>query len=125
MPTSWCATPRSRHPPLRRRKPAGDVFALTETNKLVSFNAALPQKACTSATLTGQQAARTSSASTCGPADTAMYALGSTGRVYTVDTATGALTLKSTLAPTLGDVTAPYTSLTGTAFGVDFNGPGQ
>ena len=73
---------------------AGDVFALTETNKLVSFNAALPQKACTSATLSGQQAGENIVGIDVRPADTAMYALGSTGRVYTVDTATGALTLK-------------------------------
>ncbi|HEY6125398.1 MAG TPA: DUF4394 domain-containing protein, partial [Steroidobacteraceae bacterium] len=103
---------------------AGDVYGLTETNKLVSFNAALPQKACTSATLSGQQASENIVGIDVRPADTALYALGSTGRVYTVDTATAALTLKSTLAPQLGDVTAPYTALTGTAFGVDFN-PGN
>ena len=53
-----------------------------------------------------------------------MYALGSTGRLYTVDTATAALTLKSTLVAALGDVTAPYAGLLGTEFGVDFN-PGN
>jgi hypothetical protein len=102
----------------------GDVYALTETNQLVSFNAAVPQKLCTSATLTGQQASENIVGIDVRPADTAMYALGSTGRLYTVDTATGALTLKSTLAATLGDVTDPFTSLTGAAFAVDFN-PGN
>jgi hypothetical protein len=103
---------------------AGDVFALTESSKLVSFNAALPQKACTSATLSGQQAGENIVGIDVRPADTLLYALGSTGHVYTVDTATGALTLKSTLAPALGDVSAPFTTLTGTAFAVDFN-PGN
>ncbi len=102
-------------------QPAGDVFAVTETNKLVSFNAALPQKACTSVTLSGQQAGENIIGIDVRPYDTLMYAVGSTGRVYTVDTAAGVLTLKSTLAPTLGDATDPYTSLTGTTFGVDFN----
>ena len=102
-------------------QPAGDVFALTETNKLVSFNAALPQKACTSVTLSGQQAGENIIGIDVRPWDTLMYAVGSTGRVYTVDTAAGVLTQKSTLAPTLGDMTDPYTSLTGTTFGVDFN----
>jgi len=103
---------------------AGDVFALTETAKLVSFNAALPQKVCTSVTLSGQQAGESIVGIDVRPADTAMYALGSTGRVYTADSATGALTLKSTLAPALGDITSPFTSLAGTMFAVDFN-PGN
>ncbi len=58
------------------------------------------------------------------PADTALYALGSTGRLYTADAATGALTLKSTLAAALGDGSAPYAGLVGTEFGIDFN-PGN
>ncbi|HYJ41830.1 MAG TPA: DUF4394 domain-containing protein [Steroidobacteraceae bacterium] len=103
---------------------AGDVYALTETGKLVSFSAAQPQKACTNTTLTGQQAGESIVGIDVRPADTGLYALGSTGRLYTVDTASGALTLKSTLAPTLGDVTDPFVTLVGTAFAVDFN-PGN
>jgi trimeric autotransporter adhesin len=103
---------------------AGDVFALTETGKLVSFNAGLPQKVCTSATFTGQQSGEAIVGIDVRPADAAMYALGSTGRLYTVDTATAALTLKSTLAAALGDVTAPFAGLVGAEFGVDFN-PGN
>jgi hypothetical protein len=100
---------------------AGDVFALTETNKLVSFNAAFPQRVCTSATLSGQQSGENIVGIDVRPTDAAMYALGSTGRVYTVDTATGALTMKSTLSATLGDITSPFTALTGASFAVDFN----
>jgi hypothetical protein len=103
---------------------AGDVFALTETNKLVSFNPATPQKVCTSATFTGQQAGENIVGIDVRPADAALYALGSTGRVYTVDTASATLTLKSTLAAAIGDVTTPYAGLVGTEFGVDFN-PGN
>ena len=80
----------------------------------------LPQKVCTSVTLTGQQAAENIVGIDVRPADAALYALGSTGRLYTTDTATGALTLKSTLVASLGDGTAPYTGLVGTEFGVDF-----
>ena len=100
---------------------AGDVFALTETNKLVSFNAAIPQKVCTSAALSGQQAGENIVGIDVRPYDNAMYAVGSTGHIYTVDTASGVLALKSTLAPTLGDMTTPFTGLLGTSFGVDFN----
>ncbi|MEO8019518.1 MAG: DUF4394 domain-containing protein [Pseudomonadota bacterium] len=103
---------------------AGDVFALTETNKLVSFNAAQPQKVCTSATLTGQQGGENIVGIDVRPADSALYALGSTGRLYTVDTTSGSLTLKSTLVAAIGDVTTPYAGLVGNEFGVDFN-PGN
>jgi hypothetical protein len=103
---------------------AGDVFALTESNKLVSFNPAAPQKACTSATLTGQQAAENIVGIDVRPADAKLYALGSAGHLYTVDTATATLTLKSTLVAALGDVTTPYAGLLGTEFAVDFN-PGN
>lgn len=102
----------------------GDVYGLTETNKLVSFNSTLPQKVCTSVTLTGQQASETIVGIDVRPADAALYALGSTGRLYTTDPATGALTLKSTLVAALGDPSAPYAGLVGTEFGVDFN-PGN
>ena len=103
----------------------GDVFALTETSKLVSRSTRRSRRRCAPARRSrASRAARTSSASTCGPRTRALYALGSTGRLYTVDTATAALTLKSTLVAALGDVTAPYTGLLGTEFGFDFN-PGN
>lgn len=103
---------------------AGDVFALTETNKLVSFAASSPQKACTNVTLTGQASGEDVVGIDVRPVDAMLYALGSAGHLYTVDTATGALTLKSTLTATLGDITAPYAGLVGTSFAVDFN-PGS
>jgi hypothetical protein len=103
---------------------AGEVFALTETNKLVSFNVAQPQKTCTSATFTGQQGGENIVGIDVRPADAALYALGSTGSLYTVDTASAALTLKSTLAAAVGDVTAPYVGILGSEFAFDFN-PGN
>jgi hypothetical protein len=103
---------------------AGDVFAITESNKLLSFNSAAPQKMCTSADFTGQQSGEKIVGIDVRPADQMLYALGSTGRLYTVDTASAALTLKSTLVAAIGDATAPYAGLTGTQFGFDFN-PGN
>ncbi|MEO8061807.1 MAG: DUF4394 domain-containing protein [Pseudomonadota bacterium] len=99
---------------------AGDLFAVTETNKLVSFNAALPQKACTNVALTGQDSGENIVSIDVRPADATMYALGSTGKLYTLDTATGALTAKATLAAQLGD-DLPFTALTGTTFAFDVN----
>ena len=100
---------------------AGDIYALTESNKLVSFNAVLPQKACTTTALTGQASGENIVGIDVRPADTLMYALGSSGVLYTVDPATGTLTAKATLAAQAGGDDAPYTALTGTAFTFDVN----
>ena len=50
-----------------------------------------------------------------------LYALGSTGRVYTINITSGAATQKSQLAADSADATNPFTALDGTDFGVDFN----
>jgi len=99
---------------------AGDVFAVTESNKLVSFNAVLPRKTCTTAALSGQQGGENIVSIDMRPADATMYALGSTGRLYTLDTATGALTSKAALAAQPGD-DQPFTALAGTTFAFDVN----
>jgi hypothetical protein len=99
---------------------AGDVYALTESNKLISFNAAVPQKACTSVALSGQASGENIVSIDVRPTDRALYALGSAGHLYTVDTATGALTAKATLVAQAGD-DAPFTTLTGTNFSFDVN----
>ena len=101
----------------------GDVYALTEGNKLLSFNATQPAKVCTSASFSGQQADEKIVGIDVRPADQQLYALGSTGRLYTVDKASAALTQKSVLVADLGD-SEPYTALMGTTFGFDFN-PGN
>ena len=74
------------------------MLAVTETNKLISFNNATPQKLCTSAAIAGLQAGENVLGIDTRPADGALYALGSTGRIYTIDPSTAAATLKSTLA---------------------------
>ncbi len=102
----------------------GELLALTESNRLISFNQALPQKACTNVQVSGQASGENLLGIDVRPADGALYAMGSTGTLYTVDVASGALTLRSTLVAALGDVTIPYTGLLGTEFGFDFN-PGN
>jgi hypothetical protein len=111
--TAPSATPQSQA--------VGSVLAVTESNKLISFNNASPQKLCTSAAITGLQASESVLGIDTRPADGALYALGSTGRVYTLDASTAAATLKSTLAADPMDPTNPFTALDGGDFGVDFN----
>jgi hypothetical protein len=102
----------------------GDVFALTEGNRLLTINSTAPGKVCTSAAITGQQSGENIVGIDVRPADGGLYALGSSGRLYTVDPASAALTLKSTLVAGLGDATNPYAGLLGSEFGFDFN-PGN
>jgi hypothetical protein len=99
----------------------GDVFVLTTNNKLLSFDRATPATIRTTATVTGLQAGENLLGIDYRPADGRLYGVGSTGRIYTLNGATGAATLKSTLAADSGDTSAPFTALVGTEFGVDFN----
>jgi len=100
---------------------AGDVFAITVSNKLVSFNRDAPTTTRTSVAVTGLQSAETLLGIDFRPTDGLLYAVGSSGRIYTINTTTGAATLKSTLAADATDATLPFTALAGTEFGVDFN----
>ncbi|MEF2269970.1 DUF4394 domain-containing protein [Janthinobacterium sp. LS2A] len=100
---------------------AGDVFVLTASNKLLSFDRATPATIRTTATVTGLQAGENLLGIDFRPADGQLYGVGSTGRIYTLNGVTGAATVKATLAADAADATAPYTALAGTEFGVDFN----
>lgn len=100
---------------------AGDVFAITVSNKLISFNRDVPQTVRTNVAITGLQASETLLGIDFRPADGLLYAVGSTGRIYTINTSTGAATVKATLAADATDTTLPFTALSGTEFGVDFN----
>jgi hypothetical protein len=99
----------------------GDAFVLTTGNRLVSYNIAAPVTARTNVAVTGLQAGENLLGIDFRPADGQLYGVGSSGRLYTLDGATGAATLKSTLAADATDTTLPFTALAGTSFGVDFN----
>lgn len=96
---------------------AGDLYGLTESNRLVSFNRAAPARLCTSVPIaplaTGEQVVGIDFR----PSTGVLHALGNasgTGRLLTVDPATGAVT-----APVA--ISVP---LVGTDFGMDFNPTG-
>lgn len=99
----------------------GDAFVLTTGNRLVSYNIAAPVTARTNVAVTGLQAGENLLGIDFRPADGQLYGVGSTGRLYTLNGATGAATLKSTLSADAADTTLPFTALAGTDFGVDFN----
>src|ERR671911_416259 len=101
----------------------GDTFGLTSANRLVTFNRAAPAVR-TAVAISGLQSGEQLLGIDVRPGGMPageLYALGSTGRVYTINTTSGAATQKSQLAADSADATNPFTALDGTDFGVDFN----
>ena len=98
----------------------GDTVVLTASGRLVSFNRAAPGTEVGAIGVVGLAAGETLVGIDYRPADSLLYALASSGKVYTVDPSTGVATLKSTLKAAAGD-DSPFTALAGTRFGVDFN----
>lgn len=99
----------------------GDVIALTASNRLVSFNRTTPGTIRTDVAVVGMLNGENLLGIDVRPRDGVLYGVGSSGRLYTIDVATGAATMKSRLSADATDTTAPFTELAGTDFGVDFN----
>jgi hypothetical protein len=97
----------------RGRAEAESLTGLTSTGNLVRFDSATPGTIASSVAITGLQAGETLLGIDRRPADGLLYGLGSTSRIYTVNTTTGVAT------PVGSTPFAP--ALTGTAFGFDFN----
>lgn len=105
------------------------VFGVTPTNKLVSFTPAAPATVTAVGTITGIGAGETVQGidfrPSIGPKNGTLVAVttaaGGAAKLYAVNPATAAATLISSLAADASDTTAPYTAVSGAAFGVDFN----
>ena len=89
------------------------IYGVDNTGALVAFGSFRPDIISRRVTITGLQAGETIHGIDFGPVDRRLYALGSTSRVYTVDTITAVATVVGTAACVPG--------LTGTNFGFDFN----
>lgn len=87
------------------------IFGVTSANNLVRFSSATPGTIDGSVAITGLQSGETILGIDVRPATRQIFALGSTGRLYTLNPRTGLATFVSTLS------TAP----SGASFGVDFN----
>ena len=87
------------------------AIGLLANGSLFSFDTATPGTNTTIGTVTGLQGSEIVYGLDYRPANGALYALGSTGRLYTVNTVTGAATLASTLS----------TGLSGSGFDIAFN----
>ena len=100
---------------------AGDTIVLTASGKLLSLNLDTPGITRTSVSITGLQAGESIIGIDYRPADGQLYGVAGSGRIYTLNPNTGAATLKSTMTGDAADLTLPFTALSGTAYGVDFN----
>lgn len=101
--------------------PVGDTVVLTTAGALVSFDRESPATTIGRVSVQGLAAGETLLGIDVRPADGRLYALASTGTLYTVDPATGVASRQAVLAADPADTTAPFAGLDGTAFGVDFN----
>jgi hypothetical protein len=104
--------------------PVQRVFGVTSGNNLISFNSARPDVLLSKVAIRGLAAGETLNGIDFRPATGVLYGLGSTGRLYTLNTTTGAATAATALSADPNDTTdgnAAFTSVTGAAFGFDFN----
>ena len=106
----------SAPPTMAAPAPDSPLFAVNGTT-LVSFPRNAPQSVAIIGAIVGLQPGETVLGIDFRPAGGALYLLGDTGRVYTVDTTTAAASLVAQLNNGAGGAVA----LDGTAFGVDFN----
>ena len=91
----------------------GLVWALTASNKLVSFSTLAPTTITKTLTVTGLQSGETLQGIDFRPRTAQLVAVGSTSRIYTINLTTGAATQIGAAAFT--------PALSGAKFGVDFN----
>ena len=101
----------------------GDTFAVTSTNRLVSFNSATPSSS-SAAAITGLRPNETLLGFDLRPGGTpagGLIAVGNLGGVYSIDPASGTATLKASMVQDQTDTTDPYTALTGTRVSIDVN----
>ena len=91
--------------------PAETIYAITEQSNLLRFESNSPGTIDASVPVTGLQGGESIFGIDFRPSSGQLYAVGSMGRIYTIDTTTGAATLVGQLS----------VALSGTEFGVDFN----
>ena len=90
---------------------AEPIVALTSDSRLITFDSATPGTATETVTITGLQAGETLVGIDYRPATGTLYGLSSAGRIYSINSDTGAATAVGTTPLTLN----------GTRFGFDFN----
>ncbi|CAN5899857.1 hypothetical protein BH11MYX2_BH11MYX2_27260 [soil metagenome] len=99
----------------------GDSFAVTSSGRLMHFDRVQPGRFTLAVNITGTAAGEKLIALDMRPSDGKLYALSDSAKLYTIDATTGVVALESSLIADPADATSPYTGLSGTEFGIDFN----
>ncbi|HEY0171893.1 MAG TPA: DUF4394 domain-containing protein [Pyrinomonadaceae bacterium] len=100
---------------------AATVYGVNTANQLIRFKTTAPGTLELQVTITGLQAGEAILGIDVRPSDGRLYALGSAGRLYTLDAVTGAATLAAALSADPSDASDPYAGLSGAEFGIDFD----
>lgn len=100
--------------------PVADTWGYSSAKRLFSFERA-SGRIVESWTVSGVPEGETLLGLDIRPADGALFALSSAGKLYTIDMESGAATLKAPLAADAADTSDPFLALSGAVFGVDFN----
>ena len=100
---------------------APTAIALLADNRLATFDPKAPNTITATRAITGLVAGEAMVGVDFRPLDGLLYGVTSAGRLYTIDSASGAATLRAALRADPDDTTAPFAGLTGTVFSVDFN----
>jgi hypothetical protein len=98
-------------PTIAQGQTVPSFYGVTANNQLVRFGGTTPGTISSTADITGLQGGESIVGIDVRPANGRLYGVGSTGNLYTIDPTSGAATRSGTSA----------LSLTGAAFGVDFN----
>ena len=100
---------------------AATVYGVNTANQLIRFKSNAPGVLDLQVAITGLEPGESVLGIDFRPANRQLYALGSAGRLYTLDTGTGAATFVAALAADPTDASGPFAGLSGTEFGFDFN----
>ena len=100
---------------------APTVIGLTSDNRLVAFNPQTPNTLTSSTAISGLAGGETIVGIDFRPRDGMLYGVSTAGKLYTINPASGAATLRASLLADPADTSAPFSGLANGAISVDFN----
>lgn len=106
---------------LEGRSVMATMVALTNLDRIITFDSAAPTAVITANAITGMGQGEDMVGITTRPATGQLYGVTNVGRIYTIDAYTGVATFKKSLTADATDTTAPFTRLVGVSFEIDFN----
>jgi uncharacterized protein DUF4394 len=117
----WLVGASARPPAESPRQARGEMLGVSVGNQLVSFNTGAPGQLCTQDPIQGIEAGEDVLGIDVRPANGALYALGSSGNLYTLDVETAEATFRARLQADPNDVSQPFAGLAEVDYGLGFN----